>query len=493
MKHLKLLAVLALLVAVSAPAFAETQTVKVSGALDSYWFYRRNLDLRDGNDAGSVPFGVAVPAANAGAGTTINASEGDNFFMSIAQVEVAADLTDSVSVVINLLNQRDWNADTYEASAGADLARGAENREEEFDVAVDLAYAQMKEIFYAPLTLTFGRQDLWFGRGFIVGANYQDPNNSIGANEFTGVVSFDAVRATLDFEPWTIDVVYANIDENSHDAERDTQFWFTNVNYQFAEYNAEWEGYWHIDSDKDLVGGAPGAAGTIDTPRTAPDNLTQTVGTRAQFDPIQQITLGGEIAVQFGDYFSAGAQPERERQALALELFGEYRWDYVWKPMAGVQYVHFSGDNGLLTTGDYEGWNQLYRGPTYGDIRDWQQIFYATALVSDQPAGTNQSHFALYGSLAPLEDLKIDGWVYWFQQDEPLIVLSGTGQSELSGDIGTEVDVHVTYDYTEDVSFNMWLAWFMPGELFDHQTQGGTAGSTDDNAFQSVSSVKVVF
>lgn len=489
MKHLKLLSVLALLVALAVPAYAETQTVKVSGALDAYWFYRDNLDLRDGNDAASVPTNAAVPAQG-GAGNAINQSDGDNYFMSIAQVEVAADLTDNVSVVIRMMNQRDWNADAFEDSSAPTTTRGAENREEEFDVGIDLAYVQMKEIFYAPLTLTIGRQDLWFGRGFILGANYQDPQNSIGANEFTSVVSFDAARATLDFAPWTLDLVFANIDENSHDPENDRQFWFLNINYKFAEYNAVWEAYYMNDADKAaLSSAASGAAGTVDNPRTAADNLTHTIGTRAQFDPIQQITLGGEIAAQWGDYFTNASAAERDREAFAAELFGEYRWDNTWKPMLGLQYVMFSGDSGAATTGDYEGWNQLFRGPTYGDIRDWQQIFYNTALGADQQAGTNQQHVAVYGSLLPMEDLKIDGWFYWFWNDENII----SGGSGLSEDIGKELDIHVTYDYTEDVSFGLWLAWFFPGELFDTQVGGGTAGDTDATAFQSVSSVKVAF
>ncbi len=76
---------------------------------------------------------------------------------------MAADLTDNVSTVVNIVNQRDWNATTFDA--------GTANAGAEFDVELDLAYVQMKEIFYSPLTLTVGRQDLWLGRGFIIGNN----------------------------------------------------------------------------------------------------------------------------------------------------------------------------------------------------------------------------------------------------------------------------------------------------------------------------------
>ena len=60
MKSLKALFVLALVAAFVAPAYAETQNVKVSGSLDAYWFYRSNFDLRDNNDIGVVPAGTAA-------------------------------------------------------------------------------------------------------------------------------------------------------------------------------------------------------------------------------------------------------------------------------------------------------------------------------------------------------------------------------------------------------------------------------------------------
>ena len=492
MKHLKALCVLALALAFTVPAFAETQTVKVSGALDAYAFYRNNYDLRDGNDAGAIPEGSAVPSDPVTAASGINQSDGDSYFMSIAQVEVAADLTDNVSVVIRLLNQRDWNADAFRASqqatSGGDdtVARGSENDEDEFDVAVDLAYVQLKQIFYEPLTLTIGRQDLWFGRGFILGANYQDHNNSIQADEFTGTIAFDAARATLDFDPWTLDFVFAQIDENRHDPEDDRHFWFTNINYKFAEYNAVAEGYWFADVDKATLA-STAAAVTV----TSRDNETHTLGARGQFDPIKEITIGAEAAWQFGDYFASAAQasPSRDRDAFAGEIFGEYRWDNTWKPMVGLQYVIFSGDSGAATSEEYEGWNGLFRGPTYGDIRDWQEVFYETALAVDQPAGTNQQHFAVYSSLMPLEDMKIDGKFYWFWTDEDIV----SGTTTLNDELGYELDLNVTYDYTEDVTFALALDWFWPGDTFNNQVGGGTEGDTDATIFQTVSSVKVAF
>src|SRR3990167_291929 len=111
MKLLRALFVLALVVGFAVPAFAETQNVKVSGSIDAYWFYRVNFDLRDNNDVGVVPVGTAGATYDHGAtGDTHQKSEADDYFMTITQIEVSADLTDNVSTVINIVNERDWNA-----------------------------------------------------------------------------------------------------------------------------------------------------------------------------------------------------------------------------------------------------------------------------------------------------------------------------------------------------------------------------------------------
>src|SRR3989338_7770961 len=365
MKHLRALSVLALALVLAAPAFAETQNVKVSGSIDAYWFYRVNFDLRDNNDVGVVPVGSGAGIYDHGAtGDTHQKSEADDYFMTITQIEVAADLTDNVSTVINLINQRDWNAAGFESSVQSGAPTTAVTGVNEFDIILDLAYVQMKEIFYSPLTLTIGRQDLWFGRGFIIGWNPQDPQGVTQADEFTQIQSFDALRATLDFNPWTIDFVFSKIREGAHDPEDDRDLYIANVNYKFAEYNAVAEAYYVGEFDRNALR----TAGTtvVNNSGGTKDNDTNTLGGRVQFDPISQITLGGELAYQFGTYRAAKAAavvfPEgRDRDAWAADIFGTYRFDYTWKPEITLEYVLFSGENdlGAGSTQSYGAWNGL--------------------------------------------------------------------------------------------------------------------------------------
>ncbi len=477
MKSIKALFVLALMATLAVPAFAETQNVKVSGSLDAYYFNRTNFDLTSGNDSGNVPAGTAVAPAGSNPTSLNNRSDSDNYFMSITQVQVAANLTDNVSTVINLVNQRDWNADTYGASTGA----APNNTANEFDVDLDLAYVQMKEIFYAPLTLTIGRQDLSFGRGFIVGWNPQDYGGTTEADEYTALQSFDAIRATLDFNPWTLDFVYSNIVENSVNSEDDSDLWIAYVSYKFSEYNAVADGYFVSQQDKATLSAA--GAGSVGTD----NNVTNTIGGRVQFDPISQITLGAEVAYQFGDYSAAVAQ-QRDRSAIGVDLFGTYRFDNAWKPEVTLEYVHLSGENDLSSTtaADYESWNGAFRGPIYGWYHDYKEVYWATGSGADQAAGQNQNDFSITGSMNPMADLKLVGTYYYFWGDEDFHTTPTLPTSPVaSEDIGSEIDVTLTYAYTEDVTFGLQGVWFFPGNLY--------VSPNDNTAAEYVSSVKVTF
>ena len=475
--YLRLWVVPLLILGVSGIALAQTQNVKVSGSLDAYGFYRNNFDLLNKNSGGVIPVGGTVPT---GAGSTAQTGETDSFFMSITQLQVSADLTDKVSTVINLINQRDWNATPVisNSSLGTVGTTGTQGTNNEFDIVLDLAYVQMKEIFYAPLTLTIGRQDLVFGRGFIVGWNPQDSQDLIQADEFTQVQSFDAVRATLDFNPWTLDFVYSKIREGANNVADDRDLYITYLTYKFSEYNAVADAYYTGEFDRN----------TLASSGISKNNTTNTVGGRVQFDPISQITLGGELAYQFGDYRGALGSQNRDRSAWATDLFGEYRFDNAWKPMVGLQYVYLSGESDLSTNSanSYGSWNGSFRGPTYGQIHDYLEGYYATAAPNDQPAGQNQQDICLYGTLLPMSDLSLSAKYYYFwATDTYHVVTIDPNSGTLNSHIGDEIDLTATYSYTADVTFNFMADWFIPGSLY--------TSPKNATATQLVSEVKVTF
>lgn len=453
--------IIAVMVLMAIPAYAEVQNVKVSGDLSARWILRQTYDL-DKNNAVS--------------------NAGDDFLMSTAEVQVDADLTDNVATVVRLANQKDWGD-------RSGMANGT-STDNAMDVIVDLANVTLKEMIYSPLTLTIGRQDLWFGRGFIIGAKQRDPSNSIGANEYTVINSFDAIRATLDFDPWKVDGVYSLIQEGASNRNDDVWLLGTNIGYKFNSYKAEAEGYYWRKQDRSRAVYAD--ITTVST--VAERNSVNVLGIRGSLEPITNATVNGEVAWQTGTY-STFTQESRKRNAFAIDLSGDYNFkDVKWSPTLGLEWIFYSGEEktsvGDSTGNKWNSWDPIYRGKFDTAIREFQNVYYPTAMremnaasqVLDQDAGyTNQHQFIIMGSIKPMNALKIDGRFAWFRMDEAQLVSSASRAK----DLGTELDLQLTYDYTEDVSFGLLAGWFFPGKYW--------ISGQDDSAQDIVGTVKVAF
>jgi len=508
MKFMKIACVIAVALCLAGSVYAETQSVKVSGDLTMRGIGRDNYDYlnRAGNHEGNS-FNVVAAGTN---GYTGNNRTSQSWIMSVAEIQVDADLTDNVQTVIRLVNQRDWNV----ASQGTlDTRNDLVANDSEFDVMVDLAYVTLKDFIYSPLTLTIGRQDLWFGKGFIVGANMQNPgmNGQVGspnqmsnttgnlsAPEYTATTAFDSIKAVLDYDPWTITAVYANINTGSIQNSDGENLWGVNVGYKFDAYKAEMEGYWFWKQDS-----------MIDVTAALKNrtNNVQTVGLRGSFDPIDVITIAAEGAYQGGNYVGAPGQVNNcGRSAWAIDVSVEGRMftdKYSWKPKIGAEFIWYSGeaernDNGAA--GTYNGWDTMYRGKFDSSIREFVGRFYQTGkygtttnqLVACPDASfTNQYQVIFLGSIQPMESLNIKANynLFWNQ------ALYDVTDSKSKGFVGQEVDINTTWDYTEDVSFGLLAGFFVPGTVYDSTPSDGSMFGSAGNqiATDIVGSVKVSF
>jgi len=468
MKFMRILCVLAVALLVAGSVYAETQSVKVSGDLTMRAIGRADYDYR-----GSI----SEPDTTR---TNTGSEAAYTWLMSTAEVEVDADLTDNVQTVIRLVNQRDWNVSDKSISSNTTLAQngrgGYTNNPDEFQVAVELAYVTLKDFIYAPLTVTIGRQNLWFGKGFIVGANQQDPTGALRATEYTAINSFDAVKAVLDYDPWTITGIYSNINTNAIPSNDDVNLWGVNVGYKFNAYKAEAEGYWFFKKDNSIEKW---------TQTSNTNNDIHTLGLRGSVDPIEWVTLAGEGAVQFGNYVGTRDQLEgRTRQAYALDFSGEVRYftdKHAWKPKVGFEYILYSGNgpesNPREASGIYHGWDMMYRGKFDSAIREYvgrfyssydypvrNNYFYSNADASFQ----NQNQFIFSGSVQPMDSLLLKAnYNLFFTQDRYLCDNSANPYGQKTGGfIGQELDLQANWDYTEDVSFGILGAFFVPGEVY---------------------------
>jgi hypothetical protein len=515
MKFLRVLCVVALVAFFAVSAYAETQNVKVSGDLAMRGFFRDGY--QDAGSFATLPETSGVGAAQVRYGQDRTNSQ---WFMSTTEVQIDADLTDNVSTCIRLLNQRDWNvarSQNYnQASQVSTLGSGGFGHStnyvddpNEFAVDLELAYVTLKNFIYSPLTVSIGRQNLWFGKGFIVGANQRVRNAAafgtqagnplpLSAPEYTALNAFDSVKAVLDFDPWTLTGVYSKIWGNSIQADDGVDLWGANVGYKFDAYKGEAEGYWFYKRDMQVKG--------YNWTNSTAANDVNTIGLRGSFDPIDIVTLYAEFAGQFGSYVGNQLQGNnRARVAGALDVGGECRYftdKWAWKPKMGVEFIWYSGqeseDVQVNGSGQYHGWDPMFRGKSDSLIREYIGRYYYSASYpfsagnyynSADASFQNQYQVIFSGSVQPMESLKLTSNLNMFWNQYAY----RASMAKSGGYIGTEMDCGATWDYTEDVSFNLVMGYFMPGEVYTVRDERTNANSGNNTATDVVASVKVSF
>jgi len=506
-KRLIMMLALAFVVGITGAAFAEVQNVRVSGDITIGAVYRDNFDLAKTpvNDDGAR-------VAAAGQRESMYQDKQEDMF-SIVRVRVDADLTDNVSATVRLLNERNWNGDNINGLAennrniGLAAANGA-NKESQIDI--DLAYVTLKEFLYSPLTLTVGRQEMRFGNGWLIGdpdTNLWSAKTALAEGDLSLRKSFDAVRATLDYNPLIVDIIYAKIAENNTVLNDDIDLSGINATYELSKATTL-EGFAFAKitgSNSPAVTNLDGTVfvGTANTATLGQNNNKPdevfTVGGRVVNKSIKNLTLDVQGAFQFGTYnpkfdpnarfLSAAANQgnmnagQGIRRAWGTEVMAMYDLKDIsgiakYKPMIGAAYVYLSGDN-RDRTGDktYHGWDPMFEDQTFGHIINAIMGF------------SNATLGGLTFSAKPMDDVtaKFDyvaAWVNKEYETNRLAILSGVPTATIFNMskghfLGSEYDLTLTYDYTEDVQFSLLGGLFVPNKIINR-------GDSDDDDFHDV-------
>lgn len=443
-KRLIMILALAFVVGMAFTAYAEVQNVKVSGDITAMGIMR-DLTL----------------------GSTSNDVKTDKSMASITRVKVDADLTDNVMTTVRLLNERYWGSETE--SAGVTHSNS--------NISLDLAYVTLKEFLYSPLTLIVGRQELHYGNDMIIGD--PDTNNMVStASAFSSLNAradadlsarkgFDAIRLILNYDPLVVDLVTAKITENARNTKDDVTLHGINANFALTK-TTNLEGYYfgRVTGNK---------AGTGDK-----TDRVDTVGARLVVQPIDILTYQLEGAYQFGKRAGTATVSSANRRAFALETALSLNFKNMKMiPSLTAGYAYFSGqksnDNKRVNA-----WDPMYENQKFGDIANAQFL-------------QSNAHIAmLNGSIKPVEDitLKAEYYLFWWDKryhDDQIIttVRGDTVVMENNKFAGSELDLKASYDYTEDVQFNLLTGLFKPGGAF--------SSNNDELASEVIGSMKVTF
>jgi len=503
MKH----AVLVLcMVGLAAGAFADLQNVQVGGSLVMMGEYYRNHNtpgdgLRwNGFDLFGRPIGTDANDVYSWFGGDSH-GKAWKWVTQWTRLNVSADFTDNVRAFIEFDSVDMWGEDFR-----SNYLTGIDGRANTVDdVEVYQSYVEVNEAFGAPVRLRLGRQELSFGSEWLVG------NNDCATAPTYGQ-SFDGVRVTYAAEPFTVDAWWTKLAERSPlEQDGDTDFMGVYGSFEGIE-DITLDAYWLWLRDVSAVADTyylspldEWIEDCVDVDDYGRTNL-HTIGLRGA-GTLGAFDFDAEAAYQFGDAAHAGGlfvpliygDDGAEYDAWGVNVEAGYTFDVAWQPRVFLAYAFLQGeDNRELSFGEwllaqvnpfYQGqastsFNRLFSDKYYSlslDIGDFSNLHVFKAGVSATPTeklelSLDVSHYMV--------DEPFDAPIHWdlgrfmdnYRWRLPLFPDLSFWTDENDDDLGWELALEGSYQYSEDLYFAAGWSHLFPGEGLEDGSFVGSYG-----------------
>ena len=330
-------------------------------------------------------------------------------------ISVDADFSDDVSANITFSNYKIWGDTWNQFDEGTELFDDNSGPRGN-TISLNEAYILLGDAV-AGFDLKIGRQEVMFGSEFLVG----NENTASGFSHR----AFDGIRA--DWSNDSFDVTIFNFkawetDYDSSNKDNDDDF-----NGIYASYN----GIENHTIDAYLLnyrGGQPNS-----------DNLEfLTIGARAA-GAFGNFDYELEIATQSGD---DGGSPEADFEGDAINAELGYTFDANMQPRVFLGYAAFTGSD----DSDEIGFNRLYSDWEYSEFLGDGDMSNVTILRAGVSANVS-------------EKIGLSLVVSSFELDEET--------SFLDDELGTEIGLYMTYQYSEDVAVEVGAAQLMIGDAIE--------------------------
>ncbi len=358
--------------------------------------------------------------------------------VGIARVKIDADLTDNVMVTVRLLNERVWGT--------------LEETNLTTDIDLDLAYVTLKEFLNNDkVTLIVGTQPLRLGNGLLVGD--ADTNRAETAAVLPPIArdlsvrkAFDAIVAVLDYSPLKITAGFVKgLETAITDSRDDVNVYLVQGAYDFKTKNTKAELTLMAD-DRDKTD-------------------TYNYGLLVTSTPMDNLNVSAEYVYQTGK----GIRDDKKMAADgALQLMADYTLKNVsMTPKIGIDYTRLSRN-----------WNVSFEDQTPADI------------VNLLFAQTNMQIIGASLCAKPMDDVNLKLRYANLRLIKNVASIVGYNTYTLDSEkkaLGDEIDLSLTYDYTEDVQLGLSAGYFIPGAAFDSATDNAKSAS------QVLGSMKVTF
>jgi len=426
-------------------------------------------------------------------------------------LNVRADFTEMVSAYIEFDSYDVWGEDFR-----SDYVTGVDRRARSVDdIEVFQSYIEANDMFGMPLRLRLGRQELLLGSQWLVGSKLN--------GSYFPATSFDAVRATYATDLFSVDAWWAKLaDRSPLEEDADTDFYGLYASYLGFE-NITLDAYYLLLRDARARAATNGnflaewledALGVDDFDPTYLHTIgVRGAGTMGAFD------FEAEAAYQFGEagavgitFASAGLLSPYGPDDAEFDNFGAnlevgYTFDTAMTPRVYIGGAYLGGeDNRDIEFIDWLGalvcpfwsadpsvsFNRLFSNWVYSEFlanSDLSNAWVGRAGVSVNPTKTLNLLLAVsyFETLEPYRStwpayFLLGQWVTWLA---PFSFID----RENDKDLGWEVGLYATYEYSEDLSFSTGYIHFFTGDglgpgngNFSRLNGSAFNGGTDDDA-----------
>ena len=399
----------------------------------------------------------------------------DNRVEQKVNLNVDADMTDNVTGHIGLEIAGDWagaNSDINPAAAIGPIDR------QRAALAIDEAYITVDELIIEQLSITAGVQTIEY--------SLRDDGNAM----FLSVAETGAFKATLDYDPLYVDLSIVKIDEtratniadaaNVAELASDVDLYALAVEYYLENESKVQFILFALNSERQEI------------------SLTEySIGLDYNFS--DDLELFAQIGGQGGNFGTTGLA-DIDSNEMAYNLGLEYTFSNVnLTPYVGLSYQSFGGEN-VTATGQDESWVNM------GDI-DETMIMEADRDLRDHNRGlpklltTNYNALRIVGGCVIDEKTTLDGKIVFFSVDDDQANCGAAGGVNLAADylttkgendIGTEIDVKLTHQLTDDLEVGLGIGYVAAGDAIDIAGSGGVAAAQDDDALIMVAANAVL-
>jgi hypothetical protein len=520
MRNALLIALVAALALTSVPAFAELQNVTVGGdiRIRGSWYI-------DAFDSGNVVNmgqtrlrwpGAFLPRRAIGAANVVSNFAWDDRANSLSFVEqrtklnVRADFTNEVSAFIELDSYDVWGEDfRSDYVTGQDLRPVITGGNAE--VEVYQGYIQANNMWGVPLMARIGRQEIQLGSGWLVG-----PADT--SSLFRGT-SFDAITLAYDADMFGVTALWSKLAETSPvEQDGDVDMYGLYASYKGLE-DICIDGYLlyvrdgrQVPEDFAGIGGLAGWWNEV---------VVEPLWGVDDYDPTELYTIGlrgagtigafdfeAEVAYQFGDADRVGNLFNNNVPVLVTPFgpivnawllnasYGDdgaeydewaanaevgYTFDMKYTPRVYLGGAYFGGEDqrdiswaqwrfpyltGLYKADASVSFNRMFSNWEYSEFLDGTDLSNAYVIrggVSAMPTESVELLLAV-SYFSSLEEFDAPRYITLGNWKVPLFPNRSYWTQESDAELGWEVGLYATYNYTEDLVFEVGYAHLFLGD-----------------------------